>query len=118
MDLDICRSVDNYNHDKRKDWIKSQKNSVDLCSLEQEQIIPANKPFPNYNIQSANLTKAKKEYPHLKQVHSQVLQSTLKRLDPAWEDFFKVKVRGFPKFKNKNRFKSFIYLQNKQFDLK
>lgn len=29
-----------------------------------------------------------------------------------------MKGRGFPKFKNKNRFKSFIYLQSKQFDLK
>ncbi len=118
MYLDICRSVYNWNHCERKDWIQSKKNPIDRCSIEKEYIISASQPFPNYNIQSGNLTQAKKLYPHLKQVHSQVLQSTLKRLDKAWEDFFKVKERGFPKFKNKNRFRSFVYPQIKDTDLR
>ncbi len=45
MDLDICRLVYNYNHDKRKDSIKSKKILLIRCSLEQEYIIHANKPF-------------------------------------------------------------------------
>ena len=118
MYLDICREVYNWNHGERKDWIKSRKSPVDRCSIYTEYIISAEQPFPNFYIQANNLTLAKKQYPHLKKVHSQVLQSTLKRLDKAWEDFFKVKGRGFPKFKNKNRFRSFLYPQIKDTDLR
>ncbi len=117
MYLDICRSVYNWNNRERKDWIQSRKSLIDRCSIEKEYIIPADKPFPNYNIQANNLTQSKKQYPILAQVHSQVLQSTLKRLDQAWDDFFKVESRGFPKFKNKNRFRSFVYPQIKSSDL-
>ncbi|MDJ0747044.1 MAG: hypothetical protein QNJ32_27380, partial [Xenococcaceae cyanobacterium MO_167.B27] len=35
----------------------------------------------------------------------------LKRLDKAWTDFFKVPGRGFPRFRNKNRFRSFVFPQ-------
>ena len=117
MYLDICRSVYNWNHGERKDWLQSRKSPIDRCSIEKEYIIPADKPFPNYYIQANNLTSAKEQYTQLKQVHSQVLQSILKRLDQAWNDFFKVEGRGFPKFKNKNRFRSFIYPQIKKKDL-
>ncbi len=118
MYLDICRAVYNWNHGERKDWIQSRKTPIDRCSIEKEYIISVDKPFPNYYVQANNLTQAKKEYLHLKKVHSQVLQSTLQRLDKAWDDFFKVKGRGFPKFKNKNRFRSFIYPQIKSTGLK
>ena len=84
MYLDICRLVYNWNHGERKDWIQSRKSPIDRCSIEKEYIIPADKPFPNYYIQANNLTQSKKQYLHLKQVHSQVLQSTLKRLEQAW----------------------------------
>ena len=116
MYLDICRTVYNWNHRERKDWIQSRKSLIDRCSIVQEYIISADKPFPNYNIQANNLTQSKKQYPHLAQVHSQVLQSTLKRLDQAWDDFFKVEGRGFPKFKTQNRFRSFVYPQIKRSD--
>ena len=118
MYLNICRLVYNWNHGERKDWIQSRKSHINQCSIEKEYIIPASQPFPNYNIQANNLTQAKKQFPHLKQVHSQVLQSTLKRLDRAWDDFFEVKGRGFPKFKNQNRFRSCVYPQIKSSDLK
>ena len=42
-----------------------------------EYIIPADIPFPGYNKQATNLTKAKKSFPRLKFVHSQVLQQVL-----------------------------------------
>ena len=118
MCLHICRSVYNWNHRERKDWIESRNSSVDRCSIIKEYIIPPEKPFPNYYIQAKNLTKAKENHTQLKQVHSQVLQSTLKRLDQAWNDFFKVEGRGFPKFKNQHRFRSFLYPQIKSTDLK
>ncbi len=107
--LSICRSVYNFAHAERKAWIESRKCLVDRCSIGNEYIIPANKPFPNYNIQAKALTEAKKKLPHLKLVNAQCLQQVLKRLDRAWTDFFRMPSRGFPKFRNANRYRSFIF---------
>ncbi len=109
--LDICRSVYNYAHAERKAWLESRKSLVDRCSIQSEYVIPADTPFPSYNNQAKALTKAKKELPHLKLVNAQCLQQVLKRLDKAWADFFKVPGRGFPRFRNQNRFRSFIFPQ-------
>ena len=109
--LDICRSVYNYAHAERKAWVESRKSLVDRCSIKSEYIISADTPFPSYNNQAKALTKAKQELPHLKLVNAQCLQQVLKRLDKAWSDFFKVPGRGFPRFRNKNRFRSFIFPQ-------
>lgn len=109
--LAICRSVYNYAHAEKKAWLESRKSLVDRCSIQSEYIIPADTPFPSYNIQAKALTSAKKELPHLKLVNAQCLQQVLKRLDQAWSDFFKVPGRGFPRFRNKNRFRSFVFPQ-------
>ena len=79
--LEICRRVYNWNNCERKDWLRARKNEVNVCSLIKEYIIPTETKFPNYNIQAVYLTQAKKENVELKKVQSQVLQSTLKRLD-------------------------------------
>ena len=109
--LDICRSVYNYAHAQRKAWLESRKSRVDCCSIVSEYIISADTPFPNYNIQAKSLTEAKKQFPHLKTVNAQCLQQVLKRLDKAWRDFFKIPGRGFPRFRSKNRFRSFVFPQ-------
>ncbi|MBE9171469.1 transposase [Pleurocapsales cyanobacterium LEGE 06147] len=109
--LDICRSVSNYAHAERKAWLESRKSRVDCCSIVSEYIIPANTPFPSYNIQAKALTEAKNKLPHLKLVNAQCLQQVLKRLDKAWNDFFKIPQRGFPRFRSKNRFRSFVFPQ-------
>ncbi len=109
--LDICRSLYNYAHAERKAWLESRKSLIDRCSIQSEYIIPADTPFPGYNIQAKALTEAKKKLPHLKLVNAQCLQQVLKRLDKAWTDFFKVPGRGFPRFRNKNRFRSFVFPQ-------
>ncbi len=109
--LNICRSVYNYAHAERKDWLNSRKSKVDRCSIVSEYIIRSDTVFPSYNIQAKNLTKAKKELSHLKSVNAQCLQQVLKRLDKAWADFFKMPERGFPRFKSKNRFRSFVFPQ-------
>ena len=109
--LDTCRSVYNYAHAERKDWLNSRKSRVDCCSIVSEYIISAEALFPNYNIQAKSLTEAKKKLPNLKQVNAQCLQQVLKRLDKAWSDFFKMPERGFPRFKSENRFRSFVFPQ-------
>ena len=109
--LDICRSVYNYAHGERKAWLESRKSLVDRCSIQSEYIIPADTPFPSYNLQAKALTEAKKNLSHLKLVNAQCLQQVLKRLDKAWTDFFQVPGRGFPRFRNRNRFRSFVFPQ-------
>jgi putative transposase len=109
--LDICRSVYNFAHAERKAWLESRKSKVDRCSIVSEYILTADLPFPSYNEQAKSLTGAKQKIPHLKLVNAQCLQQVLKQLDKAWVDFFKIPGRGFPKFKNKNRFRSFVFPQ-------
>jgi putative transposase len=97
--LETCRGVYNYALRELKDWIASRKSPVDRCSLEKEYIIPADEPFPSYHRQQNNLPKAKKQFPHLGKVHSQVLQTTIRRLHDTWEAFQK-RGHGFPLLKS------------------
>jgi len=71
-----------------------------------------NTSFPPYHRQQNNLPKAKKQFPHLGKVHSQVLQTTVRRLHDTWEAFRK-RGHGFPRFKKFGQFKSFVFPQFK-----
>lgn len=106
--LEQCRRVYNYALRERKDWVNSRKCPVNACSIKSEYIIPADTPAPNYSSQCKSLTQAKKNIPELKQVHSQVLQQTLKRLKLAFEGMCK-NGRGFPRFKKPGRMRSFVF---------
>lgn len=74
--------------------------------------MPADYPFPGYQQQQNNLPKAKKVYPRLKSVPSQVLQTTIRRLHDAW-DFFRERGYGFPRFKKYGQMKSILFPQFK-----
>jgi putative transposase len=108
--VEICRGAYNYALREIKDWCNSRKCSIDRCSLESEYIIPADTPFPGYYRQQNALPKAKKEYPRLGEVPSQVLQTTLRRLHDAWE-FFTKRGFGFPRFKKYGQLKSILFPQ-------
>jgi putative transposase len=82
---ETCRIAYNYALREIKDWCNSRKCQVDRCSLIQEYIIPADKPFPNEIKQLNALPKAKKSFPRLGEVPSQVLQQTIKQLHKAWD---------------------------------
>ncbi|MDJ0691956.1 MAG: transposase [Xenococcaceae cyanobacterium MO_188.B32] len=60
-----------------------------------------------YEQQSSNLLILKKERPWYRNIHSTVLQQNLKRLHKAFDNFFEG--RGYPKFKNRSKFRSFSY---------
>ena len=79
----------------------------------------------NYNINKKNISKydtlnllptLKKNVPDLKNIHSQVLQQVVIRLDNSYNNFFKrVKnggVPGFPKFKSSKYFFTLTYPQS------
>lgn len=63
-----------------------------------------------YEMQSSELPNLKKTRTWYKQIHSTVLQQNLRKLDTAFKNFFDG--RGYPKFKTKQRFKSFNYPPN------
>ncbi|MBO3462437.1 transposase [Aetokthonos hydrillicola Thurmond2011] len=114
--LEINRKVYNYALAERKDWFKSRSCQVNACSLRGEYIIPANAPRPTYNSQAKGLTDAKKKYPELKKVHSQVLQQTLKRLENAFVSMWENN-HGFPRFKKAGSMRSFVFPQLSEKDL-
>ncbi|XFA73567.1 transposase [Thermosynechococcaceae cyanobacterium Okahandja] len=115
--LETCRGVYNYALRELKDWMAARKCPIDRCSLEKEYIIPANEPFPSYHRQQNNLPKAKKQFPPLGRVHSQVLQTTIRRLHDTWEAF-QERGYGFPRFKKAGQFKSFVFPQFKDNPIK
>src|SRR5215510_11011060 len=65
--------------------------------------------------QSAQLPEVKEARPEYRDIHSQVLQDVLTRLDRAFQRFFaRVKAGetpGYPRFQGSNRYNSFTYKQ-------
>lgn len=109
-DLEVCRRVWNYALRERKDWMASRKCPVNACSLRSEYIIPADEPYPGFNIQCQRLTEAKKVNPELASVNAQALQQVLRRLDQAFDRRKKLGA-GFPRFKKLGRMRSFSFPQ-------
>jgi putative transposase len=95
--LDICRELYNAALQERRDAWRVARKSVS-CYEQQNQ-----------------LPGIKEIRPELGMVHSQVLQDVLKRLDKAFDAFFR-RVRegqkaGFPRFRPRSRYDSFTYPQ-------
>ena len=110
--LETCRISYNYALGELKDWIASRKCPLDRCSLESEYIMAADYPFPSYHQQQNNLPKAKKKFPRLKTLPSQVLQTNIRRLHDSW-DAFRARGYGFPRFKKFGQMKSMLFPQFK-----
>lgn len=70
----------------------------------------------SYRNQQDQLPEIKEVRPELREVHSQVLQDVLKRLDKAFDAFFRrVKVGekpGYPRFRSRSRYDSFTFSQS------
>src|SRR5690606_30989514 len=101
--LDICRGLYNSALEQRR--IAWEKYGVSLT----------------YNKQAKELPKLKKEIPEFKEVYSQVLQDVIKRLDLAFQSFFR-RVKngekpGYPRYKGKGRYDSFTYPQARAFKI-
>src|SRR5262245_12322910 len=65
--------------------------------------------------QSAQLPEVKEVRPQYRDIHAQVLQDVLTRLDRAFQAFFR-RIRdgqtpGYPRFRGSNRYNSFTYKQ-------
>lgn len=111
--MEICRGAFNYALREIKDWCDSRKCLVDRCSIEKEYILPGEVKFPGEVNQLNSLPRAKKEFPRLSEVPSQVLQQAIKQLHRGWE-YFQARGFGFPRFKKYEQFKSLLFPQFKE----
>jgi putative transposase len=95
---------------------------VNASRLGGEYVILANTPRPTSASQSQALTPAQKDYFQLKKIpQSKVWQQMLRRssaqalkcLETAWVDMYR-RGFGFPRFKQKGRFRSFVFPKVKE----
>lgn len=95
--IDLCRVLYNSALQERRDAYKKAKKTI--SSYEQHSHLP----------------EIRAEVPEYKRVHSQVLQDVIKRVDRAFQGFFRrVKAKrkaGYPRFKGKGRYDSFTFPQ-------
>ncbi|MFB2977303.1 RNA-guided endonuclease InsQ/TnpB family protein [Microseira sp. BLCC-F43] len=111
--METCRIAYNYALREIKDWCDSRKCLVDRCSIEREYILAADLKFPTEVNQLNSLPAAKKEFPRLGEVPSQVLQQAIKQLHRGWE-YFQERGFGFPRFKKYGQFNSLLFPQFKE----
>jgi len=90
--LNLCRKLYNLALEERQTRWKTEKKSI------------------SYKDQQNKLPAFKKEHPEYKEVHSQVLQDALRRVDTAYKNFFAGRA-GYPRFKGKDRYTSITYPQ-------
>lgn len=69
-----------------------------------------------YLTQAEQLSDLKAELPAYQEVHSQVLQDSLKRVEKAFQAFFRRVQRGekpgYPRFQGRDRYDSFTYVRH------
>ena len=96
--LDICRELYNAALQERRDAYQINGLSI------------------NYHAQAIQLPQIKQVREDVGEVHSQVLQDTLRRVDKAFDAFFRRcrngETPGYPRFKPASRYDSFTYPQS------
>ncbi len=98
----------------RADCVIPQGEFCQIACTVGSQILRDN---PNWHSQSASLPQLKKDRPWYKDIYSQVLQNCVKRVKLAFDRYIqknsKGKRSGRPRFKSKNRYRTFTYPQAK-----
>ncbi|NEO64814.1 MAG: transposase [Moorea sp. SIO4G2] len=109
--LDMLRHQYNYLLADRFNWYEQNRCSVNSCLLVCH--LPELRNNPDYFSQKRTLPQLKKDRPWYKEIHAHVLQDCVKRVDLAIARFLKGdnngKKSGRPRFKSKNRYKSFTF---------
>jgi len=97
----------------RFDWWEMNRCPVNACPLVASIAEPREQ--PNYYSQKRSLVPLKVERSWCKEIHSQVLQDMVKRVNLAFERFTKGdssgKRSGKPRFKGQHRYRTFTYPQ-------
>ncbi len=105
----------NYLLADRFNWWEQNRSSVNACPLVCH--LPELRDNPDYYSQKKTLPELKKTHPWYSEIYSQVLQDVVKRVKLTFERFLKGdsngKRSGKPRFKARNRYRTFTYPQIK-----
>jgi putative transposase len=109
--LSMCCAQYNYLLADRFDWYEQNRCSINACPLVCH--LPELRDNPEYFGQKRTLPKLKETHPHYKDVYSDVLQDVVKRVKVTFDRFLKGdshgKRSGRPRFKARNRYRTFLY---------
>ena len=109
--LDMLRHQYNYLLADRFNWYDQNRCAVNACPL--VCYLPELRNNPDYFSQKRTLPQLKKDRPWYKDIHANVLQDCVKRVDLAFKRYlkgdFKGNRSGRPRFKNKNRYRSLTF---------
>ncbi|VUT25923.1 MAG: putative transposase [Candidatus Methanolliviera sp. GoM_oil] len=99
-----------------EEWLNICRVLYNDCLTERRDAWYASHKSINYYDQANQLKEIKTFDDNLKEVHSQVVQDVLKRIDKAFKNFFRRVKRkekaGYPRYKGKDRYDSFTYPQS------
>lgn len=99
----------------RFDWYERNRSPIDACPLVCH--IPELRDNPDYYSQKKTLPQLKKTHPWYGEIYSQVLQDIVKRVKVTFDRFLKGdsngKRSGKPRFKARDRYRTFTYPQIK-----
>jgi putative transposase len=97
-------------------WYEENRSPIDRCSLFVCHI-PELGDDPDYYSQKKTLPSLKKTHPHYGEIYSQVLQDAVKRVKVTFDRFLSGdsngKRSGKPRFKPRDRYRTFTYPQMK-----
>jgi len=109
--LDMLRHQYNFLLADRFDWWEMNCSPINACSLVSSIAEPREQ--PEYYGQKRSLVNLKKDRDWYSDIHADVLQDMVKRVDLAFSRFIKGDSRGKhsgkPRFKVKNRYRTFAY---------
>ena len=99
----------------RFNWYEQNRCPINACPLVCH--LPELRDNPNYYSQKKTLPSLKKTHSHYREIYSQVLQDVVKRAKVTFDRFLKGdrngKRSGKPRFKARNRYRTFTYPQMK-----
>ena len=103
----------NYLLSDRFDWWERNRSPINACPLVCH--LSELRDNPDYYSQKKTLPALKKSHPWYGEIHSQVLQDVVKRVKTTFDRFLKGdgngKRSGRPRFKPRNRYRTFTYPQ-------
>lgn len=106
----------NYLLADRFDWYERNRCDVNACPLVCHLPEPGDN--PDYYSQKKTLPNLKETHPWYREIYSQVLQDVVKRVKVTFDRFLKGdsngKRSGRPRFKQRSRYRTFLYPQVKE----
>ena len=114
--LSMLRHCYNWMLADRFDWYEQNRCPVNVCPLVCH--LPPLREQPEYYGQKRSLVQLKQDRPWFKDIYADVLQDCVKRVKLAFDRFIKGDSKGNrsgkPRFKGRNRYRTFSYPRIKQ----